>query len=146
MAGGAGNAPVVTSDSCLRHRFYVSADVVLGVTNTAACTLSFTNANKFHAAFGDSTWQSLGYLTNDAGSTTPTITFYYQSGTVDAGADLRLEVDCFRFNLFSQCLSVAVPSVVGPLAAGLSNVTVAEVATNATSVAAYQDSGSGMVK
>jgi hypothetical protein len=123
----------------------VSADVILGVTNTAACTLSFTNANQFQAAFGDSTWQSLGYLTNDTGSTTPTITFYYQSGTVDAGADLRLEVDCFRFNLFSQCLSVAVPSVVGPLAAGLSNVTVAGVATNATSVAAYQDSGGGMV-
>jgi hypothetical protein len=124
----------------------VSADVVLGVTNTAGCTLSFASADKFQAAFGDSTWRSLGFLTNNAGSATPTITFYYQSGTVDAGADLRLEVDCFRFNLLSPCLAVAVPHVVGPLATNLSTVTVAGVATNATSVAAYQDKGSGMVK
>ena len=86
----------------------VSADVVLGVTNTAGCTLSFTNADKFQAAFGDSTWYSLGYLTNDPGSATPAITFYYQSGTVDSGADMRLEIDCFRFNLLTPCLNVAV--------------------------------------
>jgi hypothetical protein len=124
----------------------LSADVVLGVTNTAGCTLSFTSSVKFQAAFGDSTWQPLGYLTNNAGSTTPAITFYYQSGTVDAGADLRLEVDCFRFNLLTPCLTVAVPSVVGPLGASVQKVTVAGVATNATLIATYQDSGSGMVK
>ena len=124
----------------------VSADVVLGVTNAAGCTLSFTSSDKFQAAFGDSSWQSLGYLTNDAGSTAPAITFYYLSGTVDAGADLRLEIDCFRFNLLTPCLTVAVPSVVGPLGASVPKVTVAGVATNAASVAAYQDKGSGMVK
>jgi hypothetical protein len=124
----------------------LSADVVLGVTNTAGCTLSFTSADKFQAAFGNSSWQSLGYLTNDAGSTTPTITFYYLSGTVNAGTDQRLEVDCFRFNLLTPCLTVAVPSVVGPLGASVPTVTVTGVATNATSVAAYQDSGSGMVR
>src|ERR1035441_1441148 len=51
----------------------VSADVVLGVTNASGCTLSFTSADKFQAAFGDSTWQSLGYVTNNAGSATPAI-------------------------------------------------------------------------
>jgi hypothetical protein len=124
----------------------LSADVVLGVTNTSGCTLSFTSANKFQSAFGDSSWQSLGYVTNVVGSSNPAITFYYLSGTVDAGADLRLEIDCFRFNLFTPCLTVAVPSVAGPLGASVPKVTVTGVATNATSVAAYQDKGSGMVK
>ncbi len=124
----------------------VSADVVLGVTNTTACNLSFTNTDKFQAAYGNSTWQSLGYLTNDPGSATPAFTFYWQSGSVDAGAQHRLEIDCFRFNLFVPCLNVAVPSVIGPLAANVPTVTVAGVVSNATSVAAYQDSGNGMVK
>lgn len=124
----------------------VSSNIVLGVTNTAACILSFTNTDKFQSVFGDSTWQSLGYLTNDAGSATPAITFYYESGTVDSGADQRLEVDCLRFNLVVPCLNVAVPKVVGPLGASVPKVTVTGVATNATSVAAYQDSGSGMVR
>lgn len=124
----------------------LSTDVVLGVINTAGCTLSFTSSDKFQSAFGDDSWQPLGFVTNDAGSATPAITFYYQSGTVDAGADLRLEVDCFRFNLLTPCLTVPVPSVLGPLGASVPKVTIAGVATNATSVAAYQDSGSGMVR
>ena len=41
---------------------------------------------------------------------------------------------------------MAVPKVVGPLGASVPKVTVTGVATNATSVAAYQDKGSGMVK
>lgn len=124
----------------------VSADLVLGVTNVAGCALSWTNTTSFQSAFGNSTWQTLGYLTNDPGSTTPTMTFYFADGTVNAGAQRRLLVDCFRFSFYQPCLEVPVPSVIGPLASNLPNVIVTGVASNATHVAVYQDRGSGMVK
>lgn len=122
----------------------VSSDVVLGVTNTAGCTLSFTNTDRFQAAYGNSTWQFLGYLTNDPGSANPVITFYYQSGTVDAGAQRRLLVDTFRFsNEF--CLDVPVVRPSGPIATNLSTVGVTGASTEATKLTVYQNSGSGMV-
>jgi hypothetical protein len=122
----------------------VSADVIVGVTNTAGCTLSWTNTSVFQAAYGNSTWQTLGYLTNGTGSSDPVLTFYWAGGTVDAGADLRLEIDTFKFVLYQPCLNVASPSVTGPLATNTPYVTVTGVATNATKVTVYQDSGSGM--
>ena len=124
-----------------------SSNVILGITNFAGCTLSTTNTDKFQSRFGNApnSWSTIGYLTNDPGSSTPMLGFYYVSGTVDAGLQQRLEVDTFKFIKLDPCLQVAAPAVTGPIAAGLTNVTVTGIVTNATKVTAYQDSGSGMV-
>ena len=118
--------------------------MVLGVTNTANCTLSFTNTDKFQARYGNSTWQFLGFLTNDPGSVNPMLTFYYESGTVDAGAQRRLLVDTFRLS-DESCLEVPVVRPQGPLGANLPTVGVTGVITNATKITVYQNSGAGMV-
>ena len=122
----------------------ISTTVIVGVTNTAGCTLSWTNTTLFQSAAGNSTWQTLGYLTNNPGSSDPQLTFYWVSGTVDAGLQMRMEIDTFRFVLNQPCLTVASPSVTGPLATNTPYVTVTGVATNATKVTVYQNSGSGM--
>ena len=122
----------------------LSTDVILGVTNTSGCTLSWTDTALFQSAYGNSTWQTLGYLTNDPGMSDPVITFYWDGGTVDAGIESRMEMDTFRFVLSQPCLSVASPSVTGPLATNTPYVTVLGISTNATKVTVYQDSGSGM--
>jgi hypothetical protein len=124
-----------------------SADVVLGATNTSGCTLSFTNTDKFQSRFGaaPNSWSTLGYLTNDPGSANPQITFYFVGGTVSAGSNNRLEMDCFKFVLFQPCLTVAPPSITGPLATNGTTVRVTGVLTNATRVTVYQDSGGGML-
>jgi hypothetical protein len=128
----------------------VSSNILLSATNVAGCTLSFsTNIDKFQARYGEpapQSWQLLGYLTNDPGSATPLVTFYFQDGNVSAALEQRLEVDCFRFTSLDPCLTVAAPTVTGPLAANLNNVRVAGVSPGATNVAVYQDSGGGMVR
>jgi hypothetical protein len=78
----------------------ISSNIVLSVTNVAGCTLSFTNTDKFQSQYGQpapQAWQTLGYLTNCPASTTPAITFYFQSGHMSAADDSGLNVDCFRF-------------------------------------------------
>ena len=128
----------------------ISSNIVLSVTNVAGCTLSFTNnIDKFQSQYGQpapQSWQLLGYLTNDPGSATPVITFYFQSGHVSAGDEQRLNVDCFRFTSLAPCLTVPAPTVTGPLFANATNVTVGGISATATNVAVYQNSGSGMVK
>jgi hypothetical protein len=122
----------------------ISTTVIVGVTNTAGCTLSWTNTTLFQSAYGNSTWQTLGYLTNSPGSSNPQLTFYWAGGTVDAGLQSRMEVDTFRFVINQPCLTVASPSITGPLATNTPYVTVTGVSNNATEVTVYQDSGSGM--
>lgn len=125
----------------------VSTDVIVAFTNSAGCTLSFTNTDKFQAQYGQpapQNWELLGYLTNNPASAKPVIDLYYLSGTVDAGAQKRLILDCFRFTLLEPCLSVPVPTVTGPLATNLSTVQVSGVSSNASAVTVYQDGGAGM--
>jgi hypothetical protein len=123
----------------------VSTDVIVGVTNTSGCTLSWTNTDKYQSAFGNSTWQILGYLTNNTASSTPVITFYFVGGTVSAGAQKRLEFDVWKFTLVQPCLAVAGVGLTGPLHTNVTSVLVTG-ATNATKITVYQDSGSGMVQ
>lgn len=122
-----------------------SADVIMSVTS-ATSTLSFSQTDVFQQSKGDSTWQTLGYVTNAPGAAIPDVQFRYQSGVVNAGSNNRLVVDVFRFSEVVPCLDVVVPSVQGPLATNSAEVAVAGVTSNATAVAVYQDSGSGMVK
>ncbi len=127
----------------------ISSNIVLRITNIAGCTLSFTNSDKFRNQYGQpapQSWQTLGYLTNAPASATPVITFYFQSGNVSAGAEQRLNVDCFRFTSLDPCLTVPSPTVTGPLFANAANVTVAGVSATATNVAVYQNNGGGPVK
>jgi hypothetical protein len=127
----------------------ISSNIVVGVTNVAGCSLSFTNSGKFQSQYGQpapQAWQTLGYLTNNPGSATPIITFYFQSGHVSAGDEQRMNVDCFRFTSLDPCLSVPSPTVTGPLFASAASVIVGGVSTNATNVAVYQNNGAGAVK
>ena len=126
----------------------VSTNIILGVTNVAGCTLSFTNTDKFQSTYGAVTsganvWQFLGYLTNDPGSADPIITFYFEGGDVNAGTQQRLIVDTFRFDYLVPCLAVAPVGITGPLAANLSAVAVTGVSSNATHLTVYQDIGFG---
>lgn len=126
----------------------VSTDIIVGVTNTDGCTLSFDESDKFRRSFGQPApqqWQLLGLLTNNADTATPSITFYYKSGVVSAGAQARLLMDTFRFTLYEPCTDVPTVGVTGPLATNLSTVVVTGV-TNATEITVYQNSGSGMVE
>lgn len=121
----------------------ISTNIILGVTNTANCTLSWTNTALFQTTYGNKTWQTLGFLTNTPGSSDPQITFYFVSGAVSAGTLNRMEMDAFRFTLATPCLAVAPPGMTGPLAAGLTNATVTGVAANATRVTVYQITTNG---
>ena len=123
-----------------------SSNIVVGLTNISGCTLSATNTDKFQTQYGNSpnSWSTIGYLTNNSDSSNPQIGLYFVGGMVNAGASQRMEIDTFRFTLNQPCLTVASPSVTGPLATNLSNVTVTGVSNNATKVTVYQNSGSGM--
>jgi hypothetical protein len=127
-----------------------SSNVVMSVTATGG-TLSFTQTDKFQRQFGNpaNQWQLMGYLTNDAGGTTPTISFRYQSGLISGAgsgsAQNRMLFDAWRFTLVEPCLSVPVVGVTGPLATNLAEVVVTGVSASATNLTVYQDSGSGMV-
>lgn len=125
----------------------VSTSIILGVTNSSGCTLSFTQTDKFQRQYGQpapQAWQFLGYLTNDAGSANPMITFYYLDGVVSAGAQQRLLIDTFKFLYYDPCTDVDPVTISGPLGTNLNLVSVFG-ATNASAVTVYQDSGSGFV-
>jgi hypothetical protein len=123
----------------------VSQDVIIGVTNIENCTLSFTQTDKFQRKYGSPApqqWQLLGYVTNAPDSSNPRVGFYYVSGTVNASSSSRFLIDTFRFVLDEPCLNTSPVGVTGPLLAGGTNVVVT-LATNATKLTVYQDSGSG---
>lgn len=120
----------------------VSTNVVLGVTNTAGCTLSFTNTDKFQRAYGTivggmNPWQFLGFVTNDVDTSTPSLTFYYESGVVDAGAQQRLLIDTFLF-VSDSCTEVAQVGISGAYKVGDTNVVVTGVNAAATAIKVYQ--------
>ena len=125
-----------------------STNISLTTTCSIGGTISFNTAGTaFRSTSGNpaNQWTLLGYLTNAPASTTPSIDFYYLSGAVSAGSGNRLLVDTFRFTLDQPCLAVPVVSVTGPLSTNVNQVVVTGVATNATNVFVYQDSGAGMV-
>ena len=121
----------------------VSTNVVLSVTNVEGCTLSFTNGiNKFQSSFGVATngmnvWQFLGYVTNAVDTSTPKITFYYESGDVDAGSQRRLLIDTFLF-VDDPCTAIAQVGITGAYKVGDTTVTVTGVDAAATAVKVYQ--------
>ncbi len=120
----------------------VSTNVVLGVTNTAGCSLSFTDTDKFQSKYGTvanglQAWQFLGYLTNNPDTSTPTITFYYQDGEINAGAQRRLLVDTFMFTS-EACTVVTNVGISGSYKVGDTAVTVTGVDASATAVRVYQ--------
>jgi hypothetical protein len=126
----------------------VSTNISLTVTCSVGGTLSFETAgtNFIRAAGNPATqWKFLGYLTNDVGSATPSIDFYYLDGHISASANNRLLMDCFRFTLDEPCLYVAPVGVTGPLSSNVNEVVVTGVSASATNVNVYQNSGSGMV-
>lgn len=121
------------------------SNTIIGFTNTANCNLSFTQTDAFQRKFGQPAPQSfiyLGNLTNDPGSSTPTFELFVK--TTNDVATLRLLFDCMKFVLDEPCLNTASVGVTGPLAANLSTVVVSKVATNATQLNVYQNSGAGM--
>jgi hypothetical protein len=126
----------------------VSTNIILGVTNNDGCTLSFSQTDKFQSRFGQPApqqWQLLGLLTNNPNTSTPTITFYFRDGIVNAGAQQRVLADTFRFTFYEPCTDIPVVGVTGPLASSLTNVIVTGVSNAATKITVYQNSGSGMV-
>jgi len=125
-----------------------STDVIMAVTCTSGGTLSFTQTDKFQRSFGkpQNQWQLMGYLTNNVGSATPTITFTYLSGLINAGSAARISFDCWRFSLVQPCLAIPVVGVTGPLSTNSNQVVVTGVDATATAITVYQDSGSGMVQ
>jgi len=125
-----------------------STNIVMSVACTNGGALSFTNTDKFKRIYGNpaNQWRLMGYLTNNVGSTTPTIVFRYESGTVSGSSPgNRLLFDSWRFTLVQPCLSVGVVGVTGPLSADTSTVAVTGVSASATNINVYQDSGAGMV-
>ncbi len=122
----------------------VSQDSIVGVTNIENCTLSFTETDKFQRKYGTPApqkWQLLGFVTNAPDSSNPRIGFYHAGGTVN-GSNNRMLIDTFRLVLDEPCLATDTVGVTGPLLAGGTNVVVT-LATNATTLTVYQDSGSG---
>jgi len=120
----------------------ISTNILLGVTNVDGCTLSFTTTDKFQSKFGVASgglnvWQLLGYLTNNADTSTPTITFYFLDGEVSAGAQRRLVVDTFLF-VSDACASVAPLGITGSYIAASTDVAVTGVDATATAIKVYQ--------
>ncbi len=121
----------------------VSTNIVLSVTNVSGCTLSFTNGiDKFQSVYGNATngfnsWQFLGYLTNNPDTSTPTITFYFEGGVVDANAQRRLLIDTFAF-VSDSCTTVPQVGISGAYAVGGTNVVVTGVDGTATAIKVYQ--------
>lgn len=121
-------------------------DVVFNVTCTDGGTLSFTETDVFQRSFGKpaTRWNTMGFLTNNPGSATPTIQFRYKSGQINAGTGNRILFDCWRFTLVEPCLAVPVVEVTGPLGADSDQVVVTKVSADATALTVYQDTGAGM--
>jgi hypothetical protein len=113
----------------------------------SVCTLSFTNTDKFQRKYGTNGWVFIGYVTNDPGQASPTVSFRWESGMISASNANRLVLDTFRFTELQSCSTIPTVTVGGPLAAGAtSQVTVSGIATNATAVTVYQNNGSGSVQ
>jgi hypothetical protein len=128
-----------------------STNIVMAVSCLNG-TLSFATTDKMQRSFGNpaNVWTTMGYLTNNPGSGTPTISFRYQSGSVSGAgtpstAANRLLFDAWRFTLVEPCIFVPTVSVTGPLATNLSTVVVTGVSASATNLFVYQNSGAGMV-
>ena len=118
-----------------------ATDVVMSATCTGG-TLSFTSTPVFQRSFGaTTTWNLVGYLTNT--TTTPTISFRYQSGHVNASDQCRLLFDCWRFTLNTPCVSVATVGTTGPLATNSTTVSVTGVSSTATNITLYQGTAPG---
>ena len=142
--GGIDITPTLTND--VYQIDYTSGaggngNITLDATFNVSCTggvLSFNVTDKFQQPFEDGTWQLMGYFTNDFSTTTPTISFRYDNGTITASR--RLNVDCFRLTHYVPCSVVPVPTVMGPIAAGATgNVSVRGLTNIATAVTVYQD-------
>jgi hypothetical protein len=125
-----------------------STNISLTITCSIGGNLSFTTSGtNFISASGNpaNQWKKLGLITNDVASANPTIDFYYLDGFVNAGANMRLLVDTFRFTLYDACLELPVVGVSGPLSTNVNQVVVTGVSASATNVFVYQNSGAGMV-
>jgi hypothetical protein len=124
-------------------------DAIAAFKAAAGCTLSFSETDAFQRQYGQpapQAWRLLGFVTNDAGSTTPTIEFWLKSATNVNSSTARFMVDCFRFTLYEVCLDVPPVGVTGPLATNLASVVVTGVSNAATKLTIYQNSGAGMVE
>jgi len=118
-----------------------STNVVMSATATGG-TLSFSSTPLFQRSYGaGTTWNVMGYITNT--TTTPTISFRYQSGLVNATSANRLLFDCWRFQLSQPCLAVAAVGVTGPLGSDSTTVSVTGVSSSATKVTLYQGPAGG---
>ncbi len=120
----------------------VSTNIVVGVTNVEGCALSFTNTDKFQAKYGVAsggmnTWQFLGFLTNAPDTSTPKVTFFWESGDVDAGAQKRMLVDTFLF-VSDGCAIVPQVGISGAYSVASTTVTVTGIDTNTTAIKVYQ--------
>jgi len=83
-------------------------------------------------------WLFVGFITNNPGVTQPTITFVMTGGTTLDANPHRLYIDAFRFTAADPCLGVAGDvTVVGPLSAGQTSVSVSGVVAGATNVTVY---------
>ena len=85
---------------------------------------------------GANTWEHIGFLTNDVGVTTPTITF-----TRMQSSGGRYYADAIRFTKFDPCFN-GLPQLItvnGPLAAGQTFVNVPAVSGSATALNVYAD-------
>ena len=126
----------------------VSTDIIIGATNAENCTISWTNTVKFQRSYGQpspQSWQLLGFVTNNPGTSFPRIRFYFAGGVVNATAQSRFLIEQFKFEYYDPCTDVAKPSVSGPLSIASNQVLVRQV-TNATKITVWQDSGAGMVQ
>lgn len=114
-----------------------SPDIIVGMSATDG-DLSATSTTAFQADKGINVWASVGYITNT--TTTPTVTFTYQSGTL-AGLGGRMYADAVMFESVDTCSGVAATlgTVGGPLQAGQTFVNVLGVDGAATNVSVYAD-------
>ena len=104
----------------------------IGGTLSANSTIAFRNTAL-------NTWKLVGYLTNNAGITNPSITFAYASGVSNSTSG-RFYADAVRFvNQAEICLTGLgqLNTVNGPLVAGQTFVDVPGVAAGATAVTVY---------
>lgn len=73
----------------------VSDDIVVSVAQTSCSGLPATTTALQQA--GANTWEYLGRMNVNAGTTVPTLTFTYASGTLDAGGNGRMYSDAIKF-------------------------------------------------
>ncbi|HQL79764.1 MAG TPA: immunoglobulin domain-containing protein, partial [Verrucomicrobiota bacterium] len=102
-------------------------------TVSASCT----NSPVFQQSYGGDVWQTMGYITNQPGTSDPLIYFIVTGGTVNNSGN-RLYIDAFKFTHVDSCDGVVGDLIVtGPLAAGNMYVPVTGVTAGATNVTVY---------